>query len=150
MTYSQYFYDHIAKNDKDIKPFLCKYDEVILSTQAVESINAAIKEDRDKMIAEAHINYPLKTFQGIDTDLRYASVMANLGSRYSTSSKGVVKHVELKLGLIVPKPMQKSFTKHLNDTYSVEQLERTKWFRNKSRFNAKQASLKKQGRSDTF
>lgn len=150
IEYLKHFYNHIAMNDKEMLPFLCQYKEITLSTEIIDSINSAIRSDRDIMIAEAQINYPLKTFQGIDTDLRYACVMANLGSNYTVPSKGIVKHIELKLGLIVPKPMQSSFLKHLDETYSPDQCERMKWFKNKSRFNAKQANLKLRGKSDRF
>ena len=119
--YGKYFYDFIAMKDEEIKPFMLKYDEATLSNEVVDSIINSIKIDRDAMIAEARINYPLKTFQGIDTNLRYASVMQNLSSIFTKSSKGIVKHIELKLGLIVPKPMQRSFCYHLRDTYTREQ-----------------------------
>lgn len=99
------------------------------------------------MIEEAKINYPLKTFQGVDTDLRYAIIMPNLSSEYCPSDKGKIKHVELKLGLVVPKPMQKSFLDHLEQTYSKEQCESVDWFKGKSRFTAKQASLVVDGKS---
>lgn len=56
--------------------------EIILSEDDLARIEADIEEDRQRMIAEARVNYPLKTFQGIDKDLRYATVMPNLGSDF--------------------------------------------------------------------
>ena len=98
-----------VSKDKEFQRFLADQREVRLSKELIDEILEAIRKDRDAMIEEAKINYPLKTFQGVDTDLRYAIIMPNLSSEYCPSDKGKIKHVELKLGLVVPKPMQKSF-----------------------------------------
>ena len=150
MKYAKYFYNDLALKDPELRQYICTYEEATISNEVIDQITNSIKTDRDAMIAEARINYPLKTFQGIDTDLRYASIMQNLSSNFHTSTKGVVKHIELKLGLIVPKPIQSSFVEYLKETYSKEQCEKVKYFKNKSRFNAKQASLVLKGKSDTF
>ena len=103
IEYSNFFYKYIGCVDPTLRNYITKNIEIKLTPEIVSSINLGIKEDRWKMIEEAKINYPLKTFQGIDIDLRYATIMPNLGSEFWSDIKGVLKHVELKLGWIVPK-----------------------------------------------
>ena len=47
--------------------------------------------------------------------------MPNLSSFYSYSPDGDVKHIELKVGLIVERPIQKSVIDYLQHNYTDEQ-----------------------------
>lgn len=102
----KFVYKHIALEDPELLRFIPICFEIKLSIEMIDAINSHIEYDRNLMIEEARKNYPLKTFQGIDTKLREASVMPNLSSSFCDSENGEVKHVELKVGLITPKPVQ--------------------------------------------
>jgi hypothetical protein len=80
--YTRMFYEHMASKDEEFIPFLAEQRKFTLSERLIEEIMDSIKDDRNAMIEEAKINYPLKTFQGIDMDLRYAIVMPNLSSEH--------------------------------------------------------------------
>lgn len=150
VEYSQLFDRYIAQKDPELAKYTLGFEEITLSHDVVASIEDHIMEARYAIIAEARIMYPTKTFQGIDKDLRFATVMENLSSSNSPCDDGVIKHAELKLGLIIPKPMQKSFIEYLKSTYTVEQCESTDYFKNRSRFTAKQATLVVTGKADNF
>lgn len=62
----------------------------------------------------------------------------------------MVKHVELKLGQIVPKPVLGSFKSFLAKNYSAEQAESMRHFENVPIFTAKQMSIAYQGKSDVI
>lgn len=115
--YEKYVYNYVAQKDEKLAKYTAYHFEIKLSNELISVINAHIEDARNKMIQEAKKNYPLKTFQGIDMDLKEAVVMPSLSSQYSSSEKGAVKHIELKLGLIVPKPHQHSFVEYVTKAY---------------------------------
>jgi hypothetical protein len=76
--------------------------------------------------------------------------MPNLSSFYSYSPDGDVKHIELKVGLIVERPIQKSVIEYLQNNYTDEQCESIRWLKGATRFSAKQASLIVKGKSKKY
>lgn len=67
-------------------------------------ISEQISEDRNAMARVC--DWSSRTFQEINKELSYATIMQNLSSAYTYCLDGDVKHVDLKFRFIVEKPVK--------------------------------------------
>lgn len=108
------------------------------------------QDDRSVNLDKLKIIAPRKDFKQIDTEWTQAMIMPNVSSSFSRVSNGVVKHAEIKLGDIVPKPIQKSVKEYLRNNYDKEQLESINWLEGLTMFEAKQSNTLISGKAESI
>lgn len=146
--YWNYVYKYIWSKDQEFNKYLLPMDDIVLSTEVIESIQKSIYGDREKLKEQWRTSAPRKKFQGIDMELRHAIVSPNITSMYWEIPEGVVKHAELKIGNLVPSPMLQSTIDFLKDNYTEEEWEQVNWFEGVSTLCARQASIFVNGKVD--
>lgn len=147
LKYYNYTYEYLAKNDPELRIFVPWIEHANLSKQVLQSIQIMTHDDRNQNLKKLKIIAPRKDFKQIDTDCTQAMIMPNVSSSYSSVTDGVVKHVEIKLGDIVPKPIQRSVIDYLKNNYDEEQWEKVNWLKGLTIFEAKQTNTLMSGKA---
>lgn len=123
--YLNLVYEYVVKKDPDVMQFIPQLVRVRLSFEFLTIAEKIVTEARSLLGLDSDVPIPGKRFkrrQNVNFDQPIAQLTENLFSTSNSKKKGVLKHVEMRVGLGVKKPTPRAVTKYIEENYSKEEI----------------------------